>query len=66
MPDPVGVHDINQRGIETELKTIFVHQKRASFFKVNGSVVSKKVRTIATANGHNSNWSDGHWAAELD
>lgn len=67
MPDPVGVHDINQRGIETELKTIFVHQKRASFFKVNGSIVSKKVRTVGFWKGHkDSNWIDGHWTAELD
>lgn len=67
MPDPVGVRDINQRGIETELKTIFVHQKRASFFKVNGSIVSKKVRTVGFWKGHkDSNWIDGHWTAELD
>ena len=64
--DPITVQDINQQTPETELKTIFVHQQRAPFFKVNGSIVSKKVRTIATANGHNSNWSDGHWTAELD
>lgn len=64
--DPILVQDINQQTPETELKTIFVHQQRAPFFKVNGSIVSKKVRTIATANGHNSNWSDGHWTAELD
>ena len=67
MPNPVDVRDINQRGIETELKTIFVHQKRASFFKVNGSVVSKKVRTVGFWKGHkDSNWIDGHWTAELD
>lgn len=64
--DPITVQHINQQTPETELKTIFVHQQRAPFFKVNGSIVSKKVRTIATANGHNSNWSDGHWTAELD
>ncbi len=66
-PDPINIRDINQRGIETELKTIFVHQNRASFFKVNGSVVSKKVRSVGFWKGHkDSNYIDGHWTAELD
>ena len=68
---PIAIQDINQRGIETELKTIFVHQRRASFFKVNGSVVSKQVRGVGFWKGYrhsNSVTIDGnfYWTAELD
>lgn len=32
--------------LETAVDQIFVHQLRSTFLKVNGAVVSRKVRTI--------------------
>ena len=66
--DPISVQHLNQKGIATELKTIFVHQTRASFFKANGSIVSKKVRTLGYWKGHKDSNYVGEigWTAELD
>ena len=66
--DPIHIQDLNQRGIDTELKTVFVHRKRASFFKSDGSVISKRVRTLGFWKGYkDSNYRGGiGWTAELD